>query len=193
MSSYDELDHTVSRITAAGNQLAIFQCTTSYPCSAESIGYNVLKELKDRYKCCVGLSDHSGTIFPSIAAVTLGAKLLEVHSVFSKKCFGPDTQSSLDMLELKQLVNGVRFSEKGLANSVDKNKASEERADTKELFSRSAFYTRDMKAGAVLSKESFAMKKPGGGMNISIVNQLVGKTLKEDKGFDDFVRHEDFS
>jgi len=192
MSSYDELDITVGRIKAAGNKLAVFQCTTSYPCDAKDIGYNVLKVFKDRFKCPVGLSDHSGTIFPSIAAVTLGAKLLEVHSVFSKQSFGPDTKSSLDMNELKQLVDGVRFVEKGLANIIDKNKASKERKATKELFSRSAFYTRDMKAGSVFSEDCFAMKKPGGGMNVSMANQLVGKTLKEDRCFDDFVSVEDF-
>jgi N-acetylneuraminate synthase len=192
MSSYDELDNTVGRITTAGNELSLFQCTTSYPCDAEDIGYNVLAELKQRYRCPVGLSDHSGTIFPSIAAVALGAKLIEVHSVFSKQSFGPDTKSSLDMTELKQLVDGVRFVEKGLANSIDKNKASEERKVTKELFSRSAFYTRDMKAGSVFSEESFAVKKPGGGMDVSMANQLLGKTLKEDRCFDDFVSVEDF-
>ena len=192
MSSYDELDNTVGRITAAGNELSLFQCTTSYPCDAEDIGYNVLAELKQRYGCPVGLSDHSGTIFPSIAAVALGAKLIEVHSVFSKQSLGPDTKSSLDMTELKQLVDGVRFVEKGLANSIDKNKASEERKVTKELFSRSAFYTRDMKAGSVFSEDSFAVKKPGGGMDVSMANQLLGKTLKEDRCFDDFVSEEDF-
>lgn len=192
MSSYDELDTTVGRIKTAGNKLAVFQCTTSYPCDAKEIGYNVLAELKQRYRCPVGLSDHSGTIFPSLAAVTLGANLLEVHSVFSKQCFGPDTKSSLDMTELKQLVDGVRFIEKGLMNKIDKNIASEARAKTKKLFSRSAFYTRDMKAGSVFSEDSFAMKKPGGGMNVSMANQLVGKTLKEDRCFDDFVSVEDF-
>lgn len=192
MSSYDELDASVSRIMATGNKLAIFQCTTSYPCDAEDIGYNVMTELRKRYSCPIGLSDHSGTIFPSLAAVALGANLLEVHSVFSKQCFGPDTKSSLDMSELKQLVDGVRFIEKGLNNKIDKNTASLARAKTKELFSRSAFYVKDIKVGEVFSKESFAMKKPGGGLDISMANKLIGKTLKENKCFDDFVSIEDF-
>lgn len=192
MSSYNELDNTVGRITAKGNKLAVFQCTTSYPCDAKEIGYNVLTELKQRYRCPVGLSDHSGTIFPSLAAVTLGANFLEVHSVFSKQCFGPDTKSSLDMLELKQLVDGVRFIEKGLMNKIDKNIASAARSKTKELFSRSAFYSKDIKAGEVFSEDSFAMKKPGGGIDIAIANQLIGKTLKQERYFDDFVSTEDF-
>jgi N,N'-diacetyllegionaminate synthase len=192
MSSYDELDNTVAKIKASGNDLSIFQCTTSYPCDAKDIGYNVLAELSQRYKCPVGLSDHSGTIFPSIAAVALGAKLIEVHSVFSKQCFGPDTKSSLDMTELKQLVDGIRFIEKGLANSIDKDRVSEEKTITKELFSRSAFYTGDMKAGSVFRESNFAIKKPGGGMNISMAHQMLGKTLKENKFFDDFVSVEDF-
>ena len=84
-------------------------------------------------------------------------------------------------------------SKRAWLNSIDKNIASEARAKTtKELFSRSAFYTRDLEAGSVFSEDSFAMKKPGGGMNVSMANQLVGKTLKEDRCFDDFVSVEDF-
>ena len=112
MSTYGELDHAVT-LADQNIDFAIFQCTTSYPCNAEDIGYNVLDELKNRYSCAVGLSDHSGTIFPSLAAVALGARLIEVHAVFSSNA-GPDTKSSLDMAELSQLVSGIRFIEKVL-------------------------------------------------------------------------------
>ena len=140
----------------------------------------------------VGLSDHSGVLFPSLAAVALGANLLEVHAVFSKNSFGPDAKSSLEISELKQLVEGVRFIEKGLKNKVDKNIMSNERAKTKELFSRSAFYIKDMVKGDILSEESFAMKKPGGGLDISSARHLIGKRLKHDRFFDDYVNTEDF-
>jgi N-acetylneuraminate synthase len=193
MSSFEELDTTIEMITQAGVDYALFQCTTSYPCSAESIGYNVIDEMRERYNCLVGLSDHSGTIYPSLAAVTLGAKLIEVHAVFSKRCFGPDTLSSLTIEELQQLVDGVRFIEKGLASPVTKSEAAASRSDTKKLFARSAFYNANLPKGTVLQESHFSMKKPGGGLNYDQVNLLLGKTINKDRIFDDFIELGDFT
>ena len=64
MSSYKEIERTLSLIAASKSDYALFQCTTSYPCNAEDIGYNVITEMKERFECPVGLSDHSGTIYP---------------------------------------------------------------------------------------------------------------------------------
>jgi N,N'-diacetyllegionaminate synthase len=193
MSSFQELDATIQMITQAGVDYGLFQCTTSYPCSAESIGYNVITEMKERYNCLVGLSDHSGTIFPSLAAVTLGAKLIEVHAVFSKRCFGPDTLSSLTIEELQQLVDGIKFIEKGLASPVNKNEAATSRGDTKQLFARSAFYNANFPKGTLLEKSHFSMKKPGGGLNFEQVKKLLGKTINKDRSFDDFIELGDFT
>lgn len=192
MSTLEELDEVVSTIKTAGNLLAIFQCTTSYPCAPEDIGYNLIHALKERYDCPVGLSDHSGFIYPSLAAVTLGAKLVEVHTVFSKECFGPDTKSSVTISELKNLVQGIRFIEQGLCSSVDKNNSAANRIETKQLFSRSAFYNKNMTAGTVLQREDFSFKKPGGGINYEDALPLIGKTLNQDKSFDDYVEYGDF-
>ena len=192
MSDYDELDKVVSKIKLANVPFAIFQCTTSYPCSPEDIGYNVINELINKYNCPVGLSDHSGFIYPSLAAVTLGAKLVEVHTVFSKQSFGPDTKSSVTLSELKNLVDGIRFIEQGLEAKVDKGNAAKNRQDTKQLFSRSAFYTGELASGKVLERCDFAMKKPGGGLSYEEALALVGKTLNKNKFFDDFVEYRDF-
>jgi N-acetylneuraminate synthase len=192
MSSYGELDKSVNTIIQSGVECAVFQCTTSYPCKAEDVGYNVIKELQKKYNFPIGLSDHSGTIYPSIAAVSIGAKIIEVHAVFSKRCFGPDTKSSLTIEELTEMVKGIRFVERGFNTPVDKAKSAEARKDTKLLFSRSAFYKQSMKVGDQLKPESFAMKKPGGGLSYEQVNQLIGRTLKIDKYQDDFLSLEDF-
>jgi N-acetylneuraminate synthase len=79
----------------------------------------------------VGLSDHSGTIYASLAAVTLGANLLEVHVAFSRACFGPDVPASVTTSELAQLVSGVRFIEKALAHPLDKQKLAGEMGELK--------------------------------------------------------------
>jgi len=192
MSSYEELDNSLNQIIDNGNKCAVFQCTTSYPCMPQDIGYNIIQELQEKYEVPVGLSDHSGTIYPSIAAVALGAKVIEVHTVFSKRCFGPDTKSSLTIEELADLVKGVRFVEQGLRAKVNKDQAAGSRAETKKLFSRSAFYTQKLRKGSIFTKQDFAMKKPGGGLNYTQVKQLIGKKINQDKGFDDFVEQGDF-
>ncbi|GIU43393.1 N-acetylneuraminate synthase [Shewanella colwelliana] len=192
MSSYAELDEVVNKVKSAGSPLAIFQCTTSYPCEPEDIGYNVLSEMREKYKCPVGLSDHSGTIYPSIASAALGANLIEVHTVFSKRCFGPDTKSSLTIEELKNMVDGIRFVEKGIKSKVDKNMAAALRDNTKTLFSRSAFYIKDIAEGEIFEKHHFGMKKPGGGISFQQANSLIGKKCLSSKNFDDFVNIGDF-
>src|SRR5690606_21164751 len=104
-----------------GAPVAVFQCTTSYPCPPETVGLNVITALQARYGCPTGLSDHSGTIFGSLAAVALGASLIEVHTVFSKEAFGPDVMASITTAELKQLAEGIRFIERAQASPVDKD------------------------------------------------------------------------
>ena len=121
MSPWSEIDATVQHIKKLNAPLALFQCTTAYPCPPERIGLNVMTELAERYEVPVGLSDHSGTIYPSLAAVTLGASMIEVHVTLSREMFGPDVPASVTTAELKQLVEGVHFIESMLANPVDKD------------------------------------------------------------------------
>lgn len=121
MSSYDELDIAVNLIKSRGNGLSLMQCTSKYPVPPELLGLNVLKDLSDRYRVPVGLSDHSGEIFSSLAGVSLGASLIEAHVVFDKRMFGPDASSSLTIDQFSQMVEGIRFIETALTHPIDKN------------------------------------------------------------------------
>jgi N,N'-diacetyllegionaminate synthase len=116
MSDLAELDKAVDRVRRANVPLAVLQCTTAYPCPPERIGLNMVPFFRERYGCFVGLSDHSGTIYPAIAAATLGAEVVEVHVTMSRGMFGPDVPASVTMEELRQLVDGIRFVEKMRAN-----------------------------------------------------------------------------
>ena len=112
ISPLTEIDTAVERIKARGVPLAILQCTTAYPCPPEKVGINLIPLFRDRYECAVGLSDHSGTIYPGLAAATLGIQVLEVHVTLSREMFGPDVPASITTTELRQLVEGIRFIEK---------------------------------------------------------------------------------
>ena len=93
----------------------------------------------------VGLSDHSGTIYPSIAAVTLGASIVEVHATFHKEIFGPDTKASLTIEQLKNLVEGIRFIEKAKASPVIKNE-NRRYDEVKKIFGKSLAVNKSLAA-----------------------------------------------
>lgn len=178
MSGWEDLDASVALVQRAGVPLAVLQCTTMYPTPADKVGLNVLDEIAERYGCLAGLSDHSGTIYASLAAAARGAKVLEMHIAFSRDCFGPDVSSSLTLEELKQLVEGIRFIETALANPVSKADMAASLSGTWRLFSKSVVASQDLEAGTVLSDQHLALKKPGGGYGPNDLSLLVGRTLK---------------
>ena len=180
MSSWAEINEAISTVRSFDTDLAVFQCTTSYPCPPEKIGLNLIHEFQARYDCPIGLSDHSGTIFPSLAAVPLGAKLIEIHTVFSKDCFGPDVNSSVTIGELSQLVQGVRFIESILNSPIDKDEQSIQLAELSRLFGKSLYISRDLPKGHVLSIDDISLKKPGTGIPAKQLVHMMGKVLKKD-------------
>lgn len=192
MSSWAEIDEAISTVRSLDADLAVFQCTTSYPCPPERIGLNLLREFQARYDCPIGLSDHSGTIFPSLAAVPLGAKLIEIHTVFSKECFGPDVNSSVTIGELSQLVQGIRFIESIINSPIDKDQQSMQLADLSRLFGKSLYIRRYLPKGHVLSIDDVSLKKPGTGIPARRLNDLLGKRLTRSYQLNEQLREIDF-
>ncbi|MBL8171792.1 MAG: N-acetylneuraminate synthase family protein, partial [Acidobacteria bacterium] len=177
MSDWAELDAAVHCVREHGAAVAVLQCTTAYPCPPEKLGLNVLAELRARYDCPIGLSDHSGVIYAGLAAATLGAKLLEVHVAFSRECFGPDVVASLTTPELKQLVEGVRFIETALAAPVDKQEIADSLCALKQVFGKSIVAARDLPAGHCVTLADLAFKKPGTGIPAARYQELLARTL----------------
>jgi N-acetylneuraminate synthase len=186
MSPLEEIDEAVRRIQAP---LAVLQCTTAYPCPPEKLGLNMIPFFRERYGCAVGLSDHSGTIYPGLAAVTLGAEVLEVHVTLSREAFGPDVPASLTTAELRQLAAGVRFLERALP--VDKDAMAAEMEPLRRMFTKSVVARVDLAAGTVLALEHLAVKKPGGGMPAARLSGLIGRRLRRAVQADEQLREED--
>jgi len=109
MSSFAEIDAAVAMVRLAGVPLALMQCASRYPCPPEAVGLNLPSRYRQRYACPVGLSDNSATIFPALAAASLGAVVVEVHVTLSRQSFGPDVCASLTCEEFAQLARGLRF------------------------------------------------------------------------------------
>lgn len=191
MSPWNELDKVVAFIKKGNAPLALFQCTTAYPCPPEEIGLNVMEELRARYAVPVGLSDHSGKIYAGLAAASLGANMIEVHVTLSRDLFGPDIPTSLTPVELAQLVEGVRFIEAALRSPVDKDQAAGQKAELRQLFFHSVVANQDLAAGTVLLRDHLVTKKPGSGIPAERLPELVGRTLARQLKRDQLLAEED--
>ena len=192
MSSYAELDETIGFLKPFGNNVSIMQCTTKYPTGPEDVGINVIAELKDRYNLPVGLSDHSGTVFPCYAAATLGVDYLEFHVVFDKRMFGPDTAASLTIDEVKHLVNGVRFIEEMMQSRTDKTDNSAF-SELKTIFEKSLCVNKHLKKGDTITISDLDGKKPSGyGIAAKSYKDVIGKVLTKDKTKWDFLNEGDY-
>ena len=191
MSDLAELDKAVDRVRRANVPLAVLQCTTAYPCPPERIGLNMVPFFRERYGCFVGLSDHSGTIYPAIAAATLGAEVVEVHVTMSRGMFGPDVPASVTIDELRQLVDGIRFVEKMRANPVDKDAIARDMAPLRAIFNKSLVARERLAAGTVLTEAHLAMKKPGTGIPAERLPEILGRVLRRPLEVDEQLRPDD--
>jgi N-acetylneuraminate synthase len=192
MSTWQDLDTAVACVRQLGAPVAVFQCTTAYPCPPEKLGLNVLAELRKRYECPVGLSDHSGTIYAGLAAAALGADMLEVHVTFSRECFGPDVPASVTTAELSKLVQGVGFIRRALANPVDKEGLAGTLSEMRTIFGKSLVAARFLEQGSELSEGDFVGKKPGTGIPVARLKEFMQRRLKRSVAADQRFSEEDF-
>jgi N-acetylneuraminate synthase len=191
MSPLSEIDTAVSNIKAKRLPLTVLQCTSLYPCPPEKIGLNLIPRFRERYDCDVGLSDHSGTIYPGLAAATLGIEFLEVHVTLSREMFGPDVPVSVTTNELRQLVDGIRFIERMKAHPLDKDDVASEMKPLRDLFTKSIVARRDLSKGATLGREDLTVKKPGTGIPASDLSRVIGHTLVRSVKADETLQESD--
>ncbi|QXP61686.1 N-acetylneuraminate synthase family protein [Olleya sp. HaHaR_3_96] len=193
MSSYKELDATVTFLQERQVDFSILQCTTSYPTKPEQYGLNVITEFKERYKVPIGFSDHSSSIEACIAATALGAEILEFHVVFNKEMFGPDAKASLTMEDTSRLVKAVRNISIALQNPINKLDNSNFE-HLKSIFEKSLAINKNLKAGDSISFSDLETKKPKGfGILASEYEKVIGKKLNRDMTQWDFLNEEDLT
>jgi N,N'-diacetyllegionaminate synthase len=191
MSPIEEVDRIVAWAADERLDLALLQCTSMYPCPPERVGLNLIPFFRSRYATFVGLSDHSGTIYPGLAAAALGADVVEVHVALSKEMFGPDVTSSIDTHDLRRLVEGVRCIERMTASPVDKDEMARELAPLRQIFTKSIVVREDLTAGTVLRADHLTCKKPGGGLSPMRLPQVVGCRLRRDVSADTVLHAHD--
>lgn len=191
MSSFEELDKTVNFLKSKNAQFSILQCTTAYPTKPEQFGLNVIKELKDRYDVPIGFSDHSAKVATGIAAVALGAEILEFHVVFHRDIFGPDAIASLTIEETKLLVESVHEIQLSMDNPINKNNNNQFK-ELKSIFEKSLAVNKDLPINHVITFDDLESKKPKGfGISATDFRKVIGKKLNKQKSQWDFLNEED--
>jgi N,N'-diacetyllegionaminate synthase len=191
MSSFSELDETVNFLKDKKADFSILQCTTAYPTMPEQYGLNVIGELKERYNVTVGFSDHSASTSTGVAAVALGAEILEFHVVFHKEMFGPDTAASLTIMQTKLLVEAVNRIHIAQNNPIDKNN-NESFKELKSIFEKSLAINKDLPKGHTITFTDLESKKPSGfGISAKEFKNVIGKKLSHNKTKWDFLNEED--
>lgn len=191
MSSFEELDQAINFLKEKNVDFSILQCTTAYPTQPEQYGFNVIQELKERYKVKVGFSDHSAKVSTGIAAVVLRAEILEFHVVFHRELFGPDAKASLTIEETKQLVEAVNDMHIAKNNPINKNN-NDNFKELKTIFEKSLAINKDLPKGHKINFEDLESKKPKGfGIDARNFKDVLGKKLKTNKSQWDFLNEED--
>ncbi len=190
MSSMDELRKSVDFLTSKSVNFSILQCTSKYPTEPNDWGLNYIKILKENFNVPIGYSDHSGEIFSSLAAVALGAEIIEFHAVFDKKMFGPDSPSSLTIDEITFLVKGIRQISKSIRFPLNKDLNIDN--SLKLIFEKSLSLNKDLAKGTIIQFDDLEAKKPKGyGIAASEYESVVNKKLNKDLKKWDFLNYSD--
>ena len=191
MSSIDEIRTAINEFSNTKNNISLLQCTSKYPTSPEDIGLNLIAKYKSIFNCKVGYSDHSGNIYACLAAVALGADLIEFHVTFDNQMFGPDSKSSISLNHLEKFIEGIAHINSIIDNPCD-DQLSDEILKMKSIFEKSIAINKDLHKGSIISFDDLESKKPPGmGINVQDYQKIIGKKLLKDKNKYDFLNYDD--
>jgi len=178
MANADELQEAVDAVRSTGNKhIILLKCTTAYPASPAEFNLNTIPDLKERYGVKTGLSDHSLGIGIAIAAVTLGASVVEKHLTLSRAEGGVDAAFSLEPAEFATMVTECKQAWQALG-SVSYGPTETEMPSLRRR--RSLYITRDLKAGDILNPENVRSIRPGLGLPPKHYDQILGKKVQQD-------------
>lgn len=185
MSIISELDEAISIFDK--RKLSILQCTSEYPCPPEKSGLNMIGFYKKRYDIRTGFSDHTDSIAIPLAAITLGASIIEKHFTLSKNMYGSDAKNSFEPNEFKFMVDEIRKLDQGLNNSIDKNQMDCNIEKMRLTFQKSIVASRDLSIGDIIQESDLAFKKPGDGLPPKFYKKLIGKKITSNLKKDDLI------
>lgn len=177
MSSLDEVQDALNALIKSGvneSSITLFHCTTEYPAPVQDVNLRAMLTLKDKFSniAGIGYSDHTKGITIPIAAVSLGATVIEKHFTLDKKMDGPDHKASLEPHELKQMVQAIRDVSSSLGNGIKEPAPSE--IPNRTVARKSIVAARDILAGELLTEENLTTKRPGNGISPMCWDDIIG-------------------
>lgn len=187
-STIHDVDRAMRILRDKDAQVCLLQCTSAYPSKMEEIDLNVIKTLEERYDVPVGYSGHEPGIHVAIAAVALGACVIERHVTLDRRMNGPDHAASLNMEELRTMVSQIRDIEVALGSSSKRHYDSERPLER--VLGKSVVSRIKIKKGTVLSREHLTAKGPATGIPIADLDRVIGKRVVVDVEADSLLMPE---
>ena len=171
MATTAEVDEAVATFKARGTRLALLKCTSAYPAPPEAMNLRAIPHLAERYGTVVGLSDHTLDLAVPVAAVALGARVIEKHFTLSRETPGPDSAFSLEPDEFRAMVDAVRVAERALGVSTPERTSSE---DAMRAFRRSLFVVTSIRAGDRFTTNNVRSIRPADGLHPRHLDEVLG-------------------
>lgn len=176
MGSLSEIDEAVKTLRNNGcPEIVLLKCTSAYPALPKEANLLTIPNLSETFNCVAGLSDHTMGSAVAVAAVSIGAKVVEKHITLSRADGGPDSGFSMEPHEFKQMVADIRTVEEALG-TVSYDLTEKQQVST--AFRRSLFVVKDMKAGETFTHENVRSIRPGNGLHTRHYDTIIGKKVK---------------
>jgi len=187
MANLGEIEDAIYSAKSVGNEkIILMQCNSVYPTPPEIVNLKTIQTMEKAFLLPVGFSDHTAGIHIPLAAVVMGAKLIEKHITLDKKMKGPDHSFAVEPAELKEMVSNIRDAEKSIGNGI-KDKSNLE-SDEMYLKARRSIHAKmDIQMGEEITKDMLIVKRPGYGIKPKYIDILIGSKAKKDIKEDNWI------
>jgi N,N'-diacetyllegionaminate synthase len=192
MADMIEIKAALDVFTSSGLDLAcitVLHCNTEYPTPIKDVNLRAMQTINRTFKVKTGYSDHTMGIEIPIAAVAMGATLIEMHFTLDRNMDGPDHKASLEPEELEKLVIAIRNTERARGDGIKRPTPTELKNIT--VARRSIHYSDNFRKGHILKEEDLVMKRPGDGLSPMIMGELISKKLTRNVSADTKAKRED--
>lgn len=186
MCEMEEVEKALKVLKNGGaGKITLLHCTTQYPTAYEDVNLNAMLTMKEKFDVDVGYSDHTTGIEVPIAAVAMGARVIEKHFTLDRNMVGPDHKASIEPHEFKQMVNAIRIIEKAMGTGEKKPVKSE--LDNRIVARKSIVAAKRIKKGEILSSENITTKRPGNGISPMLWYEVLGTKAIRDFDEDELI------
>jgi N,N'-diacetyllegionaminate synthase len=188
MSTLGEIEQAIQILELSGtyrDNITILHCSTEYPTSMEDVNLLAMKSIAEAFKVAVGYSDHTVGVAVPIAAVALGATVIEKHFTLDRNLPGPDHKASIEPFELEEMIRCVREIETALGDGIKRPTPSE--LNNRVFARKSIVAAEQIKCGEIFTEKNLSAKRPGNGISPMQIDLILGRKANRDYGIDELI------